>query len=62
MPIQPCPACGQQTPRHLHETSKIAHVNYFRCDSCGHIWTTSKQDGSLVNHITPLPEEPPTAA
>ena len=56
MPIQPCPACAQQPPRHLDETSKEAHVNYYRCNSCGHIWTIHKQDPSRVTHVTRLPE------
>jgi len=28
--------------RHLHDTSKIAVVNYYRCETCGHIWTVHK--------------------
>jgi hypothetical protein len=34
-------------------------VNYYQCDVCGHVWTTSKADGSLVSHLRPLPEPPP---
>ena len=58
MPIQPCPACSKPTPKFLDETSRHAHVNYYRCD-CGHIWTINKRDPSLVTHITRLPEKQP---
>lgn len=60
MPIQPCPVCGHDTPRHLHDTSATAYVNYYSCPECGHIWTIHKQDPSRVTHVTPLPEKPPT--
>ena len=56
MPVQPCPACGATTPRHLHETSYMAHVNYYVCQTCHHIWTVDEQDPSKVTHVTPLPE------
>ena len=58
MPVQPCPACSKPTPRRLDHTSEYAHVNYYRCEGCSHIWTTSKKDGSLVTHVTPLAPEP----
>ena len=54
MPVQPCPACARPTTRHLDFTSQYAHVNYYQCHGCGHIWTTSKKDGSIVSHVTPL--------
>ena len=50
------PACSAQTPRHLHLTSDMAHVNYYRCETCGHIWTINKHDPSKVTHVTPLPD------
>ena len=55
MPVTPCPSCGRPTPRLLDFTSQYARVNFYRCD-CGHIWTTDKTDGSIVRHITPLPQ------
>jgi len=54
MPIQPCPACGQQTPRHLHQASEEAFVNYYICPDCGHIWNLDKLDPSKLTHVTPL--------
>ena len=58
MPIQPCPACGNRTPRLLDFTSRYAHVNFQRCE-CGHIWTTDQQDGYIVRNVTPLAERAP---
>jgi len=40
----------------LHETSYMAHVNYYVCQTCHHIWTVDEQDPSKVTHVTPLPE------
>jgi hypothetical protein len=60
MPVQPCPACYHQTPRHLHDTSTEAIVNYYRCLTCGHIWTIHKLNPAIVTNVTPLPKKPPT--
>ena len=38
--------------------SDFATVNYYRCEGCGHVWTTSKKDGSIVTHVTPLTKAP----
>jgi uncharacterized Zn finger protein len=47
----PCPQCQTQTVpwlepevRLLEATSKDALVNYYRCDSCGCVWTVPKSD------------------
>jgi hypothetical protein len=37
----------------LDAASVDAYVYYYRCGSCGHVWTRSKDDGSIVKHITP---------
>jgi uncharacterized Zn finger protein len=44
MPIRPCPSCQQPTARWLEESSKDAHVNYYRCEKCGTVWTGQKDD------------------
>ncbi len=31
-----------------------AVVNYYRCQACGHVWTTDKKTNEIVSHITPL--------
>ncbi len=58
MPVQPCPACGQQTPRHMQEISKGALINYYTCSACGHAWTVNKREPSDVTHLTPLRAKP----
>jgi hypothetical protein len=58
VPHQPCPTCEKPTPRKLDGPSDFATVNYYRCEGCGHVWTTSKKDGSIVTHVTPLTKAP----
>jgi predicted nucleic acid-binding Zn ribbon protein len=39
--------------------SKDAHVDYYRCDDCGHVWNVPKDNpDDPLCHVTPLPEEP----
>jgi hypothetical protein len=33
-------------------------VNYYRCDKCGHVWTTKKDDSDPHTHVTPLKPKP----
>ena len=40
-----CPTCAK-AGRHLSESSENAHVDYYRCDACGHVWTISKLLGT----------------
>jgi uncharacterized Zn finger protein len=42
MPIRPCPTCQRPTTRVLPEASLSALVSYYRCDHCGHVWSTPK--------------------
>ena len=56
MPVQPCPVCHRPTTRTLDATNKIAHVNYYTCEGCHHVWTTDRQTGEFLRHITPPPE------
>jgi len=40
---RPCPDC--QTPgRLLVDASEYAHVEYYRCDTCGQVWSYDKAD------------------
>lgn len=55
MPVQPCPGCGTETPRKLDAASQQARVNYYRCPTCGHVWTTTKDGGAILDHVTPAP-------
>ena len=53
MPIQPCPECQTRAVRWLEASSQEAHVNYYRCEQCGHVWTLSKlQTDAKPNAIT----------
>ena len=54
MPVQPCPVCNRPTAKLLEASSQIAYVNYYTCQGCHHVWTTSKQTGEFVRHITVL--------
>jgi hypothetical protein len=58
VPNQLCPTCEKPTQRKLDGPSDFATVNYYRCEGCGHVWTTSKKDGSIVTHVTPLAKAP----
>jgi uncharacterized Zn finger protein len=52
MTVPQCPSCDSPTPRLLDHIR--AFVDYYQCDGCGHVWTTAKQDGSFVSHVTPF--------
>jgi len=45
MATQSCPKCDAPNQSLLESASKHAYVNYYRCPTCGHIWTLPK-DGS----------------
>ena len=51
---QPCPGCPNPTSTML-EISKIAHVNYYRCEKCGYVWTLPKDGNQNHRHdiVTP---------
>ena len=46
-----CPACQTFTSPVL---LRDARVDYYRCDQCGHVWTTTKDGTATVRHVTPL--------
>jgi rubredoxin len=54
MPTLICPRCEAETARALDYPSSFAHVNYYRCSQCGHVWTTPKSDPTNITHVTPL--------
>jgi uncharacterized Zn finger protein len=41
MPIF-CPGCHTTTTRWLEGSSDGSIVDYYRCDTCGQVWTVSK--------------------
>ena len=52
MPSTVCPICQHLGPSLLPTLSREAHVDYFRCEECGHVWTVSKDGKKLVSHVT----------
>jgi uncharacterized Zn finger protein len=57
VPVLACPNCGALTPREL-SGSDLAHVNYYRCGECAHVWTTDKKTHEILTHVTPLTRKP----
>jgi hypothetical protein len=45
-----CPSCDRSTARWLEAASRNAHVDYFRCDDCGHVWCVSKEQPAAAPH------------
>ena len=54
MPSVPCPNCTAVTSRWLFEMSAAAKMNWYRCEDCGHVWTTNKKTNEVSGHVTPL--------
>lgn len=52
MPTYPCPNCGNRAPRWLEAPSEIAVANYYRCDSCKHVFTVAKDGSGKMHHVT----------
>ena len=54
MPATPtCPACDSATTQELSAINQSSYVNYYRCERCGHVWATAKNDPDKVTrHIT----------
>jgi hypothetical protein len=53
MPTKSCPKCQGRDPHKLITLSELSWaVDYFRCPSCAHIWTVTKDGTQLVAHIT----------
>ena len=38
-----CPDCETSGSFHLDAVSREAHVEYYRCKVCGHVWHVPKQ-------------------
>ena len=47
-----CPQCLKNTATKLRGISRDAYVDYYRCDRCGHVWTTEKGSDRPVSDIT----------
>jgi len=49
-----CPRCEHPGPRRIPINSLSVRVDYNRCGDCGHVWTTNRQTGELIEHVTDL--------
>ena len=49
-----CPNCQKRAGQDLELTNRYAHVNYYRCEACRHIWNVSGNDEPRVQHVTPI--------
>ena len=47
----PCPKCAQPGT-YLKGLSHSSSVDYYRCDDCGHVFTTRKSTTDLLDHVT----------
>jgi hypothetical protein len=55
MPYRFCPVC-REPGRMLPESSADSLVEYYRCDTCGRVWTHRKDDPrSPAKSVTTLP-------
>jgi hypothetical protein len=52
MPAPLCPECETHTTRQLMSLSIDSLVDYYRCDDCGHVFTTRKSTTDLLDHVT----------
>src|SRR5688572_25534152 len=62
IPAQLCPVCRRPNTRLLGDSIRRSVVNFHACDGCNHIWTTAKETGEFIGHVTPLrePKDPAT--
>ena len=51
MATKGCPVCGGER-RLLKASTDLASVKYYRCDACGHVWTTKKGNSDMITHVT----------
>ena len=59
MPTRPCPKCHTPNVRRLDSVNHDAHVDYYRCEACGHVWHTpkAKPDGPISDVIIDIPTD-----
>lgn len=49
-----CPNCLAATTALMEISRELRVVDYWRCETCGHVWTTHKDTAVVVHHVTPL--------
>jgi len=57
MPYRLCPNCQTQG-RLLDHVSKDTVVEYYRCETCSHIWTHDKVNHTITRNVTIRSDEP----
>ena len=56
-PLRHCPHCSVAAcGRFLPHVSDAAIVDYYRCDECGHVWTSGKQPFTPPIMTRPKPD------
>jgi uncharacterized Zn finger protein len=55
MPRSRCPACGSILSLWLEQLSSHLQLDYYRCESCGHVWNVAKEDPAGTPPVPPLP-------
>jgi predicted RNA-binding Zn-ribbon protein involved in translation (DUF1610 family) len=56
MPRSRCPACGSILSLWLEQLSSHLQLDYYRCESCGHVWNVAKEDPAATPPpVPPLP-------
>jgi Zn ribbon nucleic-acid-binding protein len=46
-----CPHCQIPSPK-LMDMSRECSVDYYRCESCSHVWTVDRVTGQFIQHVT----------
>jgi uncharacterized Zn finger protein len=59
----PCLKCGKPTARTLDGISTWRDVSYYRCWTCGHVWSVNREDPEnpkivAVTESEAVPTEP----
>ena len=42
-PAVPCPRCSTPRGQYMQHTSEGNRDDYYRCNSCGHLWKVERQ-------------------
>jgi len=58
MPDRHCPHCGR-SGRFLVDSSKNAHVDYYRCDFCAEVWVLRRSNRNKVPRLVTQPKASP---
>ena len=49
----PCPSCYRPATL-VNGVNTERFDDFYRCEACGHVWKTSKDETATLLHITPL--------